>query len=260
MASIDMLSMHTEKMQSFKRFEHHQEEELHVLAVDDSNIDRKVIERLLKISSCKVTAVDSGKRALQLLGLDVDYNKTCSASGGVGALKVNMIITDYWMPGMTGYELLKKIKESSLFKEIPVVIMSSENVLPRINRCLEEGAEDFLVKPVQLSDVKRLRKNLTRDDYCLHQQHQIMADIKDSGISNKRKLNESASDKLTDAASPSSPVSIIPSPESSSPSSTASSPTSTISSISMASPTKSSMIESPSRRFRPTTDEILSLM
>ncbi|PQQ08454.1 two-component response regulator ARR5-like [Prunus yedoensis var. nudiflora] len=44
--------------------------ELHVLAVDDSHVDRKVIERLLKISSCKVTAVDSGTRALQYLGLD----------------------------------------------------------------------------------------------------------------------------------------------------------------------------------------------
>ncbi|KAI3931386.1 hypothetical protein MKX01_040303 [Papaver californicum] len=256
MATIDMLSMHTEKLQNFKRFDHHQEEELHVLAVDDSNIDRKVIERLLKISSCKVTAVDSGKRALQLLGLDVDYNKTCSSSG---ALKVNMIITDYWMPGMTGYELLKKIKKSSLFKEIPVVIMSSENVLPRINRCLEEGAEDFLVKPVQLSDVKRLKNHITSDDY-LHQQHQIMVDFKDSAISNKRKLNDS-SNHLIDGV-PSSPMSTISSAVStvSSPSSMLSSPTSTISSISIASSTNSSMMESPSRRFRPTTDEILSLI
>ncbi|KAL5845039.1 hypothetical protein ACOSQ4_010997 [Xanthoceras sorbifolium] len=33
-------------------------EELHILAVDDSSVDRKVIERLLKMSSCKVTAVE----------------------------------------------------------------------------------------------------------------------------------------------------------------------------------------------------------
>lgn len=84
-------------------------QELHVLAVDDSLVDRKVIERLLKISSCKgliffflnwgsfgsgiwcnsvclsvemlffflifaVTAVESGRRALQYLGLDGDKN------------------------------------------------------------------------------------------------------------------------------------------------------------------------------------------
>jgi two-component response regulator (ARR-A family) len=46
--------------------------ELHVLAVDDSFVDRKVIERLLKISACKVTTVESGTRALQYLGLDGD--------------------------------------------------------------------------------------------------------------------------------------------------------------------------------------------
>ncbi|GKG16777.1 two-component response regulator ARR5-like protein, partial [Tanacetum coccineum] len=49
-------------------------------------------------------------------------------------LKVNLIMTDYSMPGMTGFELLKKIKNSSTLKEIPVVIMSSENSLTRIDR------------------------------------------------------------------------------------------------------------------------------
>lgn len=129
--------------------------EMHVLAVDDSLVDRKVIERLLQISSCKVTAVESGSRALQYLGLDGD--KSSAAMDGV---KVNLIITDYSMPGMTGYELLKKIKGSSALREIPVVIMSSENVLARINRCLEEGAEEFLMKPVKLSDVKRIKDSL----------------------------------------------------------------------------------------------------
>ncbi|XP_010539939.1 PREDICTED: two-component response regulator ARR7 [Tarenaya hassleriana] len=131
--------------------------ELHVLAVDDSFVDRKVIERLLRISACKVTAVESGTRALQYLGLDGE-----NGAADLMDLKVNLIMTDYSMPGITGYELLKKIKESSELKEIPVVIMSSENILPRIVRCLEEGAEDFLVKPVKLSDVKRLKESIVK--------------------------------------------------------------------------------------------------
>ncbi|CAA7035002.1 unnamed protein product [Microthlaspi erraticum] len=130
---------------------------LHVLAVDDSHVDRKFIERLLRVSSCKVTVVDSATRALQYLGLDVEKK-----SVGLEDLKVNLIMTDYSMPGMTGYELLKKIKESSAFRDIPVVVMSSENILPRIDRCLEEGAEDFLLKPVKLSDVTRLRDSLMK--------------------------------------------------------------------------------------------------
>ncbi|KAL8111907.1 hypothetical protein AgCh_019562 [Apium graveolens] len=149
--------------------------DVHVLAVDDSLIDRKVIERLLKITSCKVTAVDSGRRALQFLGLDEE-----KTSVGFNGLKVDMIITDYCMPGMTGYELLKKIKGSSTFREVPVVIMSSENVLARIDRCLEEGAEDFIVKPVKLSDVKRLKDYVFGEDKVVTQDRRT----------NKRKLQD----------------------------------------------------------------------
>ncbi|KAL4186216.1 hypothetical protein AMTRI_Chr09g13070 [Amborella trichopoda] len=129
-----------------------EEEELHVLAVDDSLIDRIVIERLLRSSAYKVTTAESGPRALELLGLGEEESYENP--------KVNMIITDYCMPEMTGYDLLKRVKESKTLKEIPVVIMSSENVPTRINRCLAEGAEDFILKPLKLSDVKRLRNHM----------------------------------------------------------------------------------------------------
>jgi hypothetical protein len=42
------------------------------------------------------------------------------------------------VPGMTGYELLKRVKESAALRDILVVIMSSKNVPTRITRCLEE--------------------------------------------------------------------------------------------------------------------------
>lgn len=121
-------------------------------------------------------------------------------------IEVNLIITDYCMPGMTGYDLLRKIKESKFLKDIPVVIMSSENVPSRINRyslkthsnlqslqifssriegftfwttcfsvltwleswwvliirCLDEGAEEFFLKPVQMADVSKLRPHMMR--------------------------------------------------------------------------------------------------
>ncbi|KAK8934909.1 Two-component response regulator ARR3 [Platanthera zijinensis] len=120
---------------------------LHVLAVDDNSVDRAFIVRLLANFRHRVTAVESGVRALELLGMDPD---------------VSMIITDYWMPEMTGFELLKRIKESKELKKIPVVIMSSENVPTRITMCLKEGAEEFLLKPVQQSDVSRLFSRLMR--------------------------------------------------------------------------------------------------
>uniref|UniRef100_A0A2C9V6W1 Response regulatory domain-containing protein n=1 Tax=Manihot esculenta TaxID=3983 RepID=A0A2C9V6W1_MANES len=138
----------------------------HVLAVDDSLIDRKLIERLLKISSYQVTTVDSGSKALQFLGLHEDEQsnpETPSVSPEHNQeVEVNLIITDYCMPGMTGYDLLKKIKESSSLRNIPVVIMSSENVPSRITRCLEEGAEEFFLKPVQLSDLNKLKPHMLK--------------------------------------------------------------------------------------------------
>ncbi|XP_010277318.1 PREDICTED: two-component response regulator ORR3-like [Nelumbo nucifera] len=134
-------------------------ERLHVLAVDDSSIDRKLIEKLLKSSSYRVTTVESGKRALELLGLGKE-------NSFFKEQKVNMIITDYCMPEMTGFDLLKRVKESSALKEIPVVILSSENVPTRINRCLEEGAEEFLLKPLRQSDVSRLHNHMTRVNRC----------------------------------------------------------------------------------------------
>ncbi|KAM0924520.1 hypothetical protein ACQ4PT_004811 [Festuca glaucescens] len=151
----------------------------HVLAVDDSSVDRAVISGILRSSKFRVTAVDSGKRALELLGsvclrlfnlnLPLPLAIVCvlhvlplTSFLGLQEANVSMIITDYWMPEMTGYELLKKVKESSKLKGIPVVIMSSENVPTRITRCMEEGAEDFLLKPVQPSDVSRLCNRVLR--------------------------------------------------------------------------------------------------
>ncbi|KAJ8760161.1 hypothetical protein K2173_011017 [Erythroxylum novogranatense] len=137
------------------------ESKFHVLAVDDSLIDRKLIEKLLK-TSYQVTTVDSGSKALEFLGLHGDdeqsnaTNPPSVSPNNHQEVEVNLIITDYCMPGMTGYDLLKKVKESSSLRNIPVVIMSSENVPSRITRCLEEGAEEFFLKPVQLSDLNRL--------------------------------------------------------------------------------------------------------
>ncbi|KAE8735755.1 Two-component response regulator ARR5 [Hibiscus syriacus] len=158
--------------------------QFHVLAVDDSLIDRKLIERLLKTSSYQVTAVDSGRKALEFLGLNNHDNEDEERNSSVASVSsddqqvgVNLIITDYCMPGMTGYDLLRKIKQSSSFKDIPVVIMSSENIPSRINRCLEDGAEEFFLKPVQLSDVNKLRPHLMKG---------IRSDENQSNI-NKRK-------------------------------------------------------------------------
>ncbi|CAN1852682.1 Two-component response regulator ARR3, partial [Linum perenne] len=211
-------------------------EEVHVLAVDDSLIDRKVIERLLRNSAYKVTVVDSGMRALQFLGLDGgEQNRSSFGNFDVSLqfslkIKVDLIITDYCMPEMTGYDLLKKIKGSSTFSEIPVVIMSSENVITRIDRCLEEGAEDFIVKPVKPADVERLRGYMTTTKEK-NQDHQRV---------NKRKQRDGC-DSCSDLSTASSTATT----------STSTSPSSSVPSSSVSSPgSPSSVPESPTRKLK----------
>ncbi|KMZ70437.1 Response regulator 2 [Zostera marina] len=125
--------------------------DLHILAVDDSSVDRKLIERLLRSSPFRVTIVDSVKKALELLG-------------SLHTPKVDMIITDYSMPEMTGYDLLKRVKACSALREIPVVIVSSDNIPQRITRCLEDGAEEFLLKPLRQPDLSRLYNLMLRNN------------------------------------------------------------------------------------------------
>ncbi|XP_023550892.1 two-component response regulator ARR9-like isoform X2 [Cucurbita pepo subsp. pepo] len=56
-----------------------QQQHFHVLAVDDSLLERKVLEKLLTISSsCEVTCVDSGDKALRYLGLLDDLDNFSS--------------------------------------------------------------------------------------------------------------------------------------------------------------------------------------
>jgi two-component response regulator ARR-A family len=90
--------------------------EKHVLAVDNKFVDRATIARILRDSRYRVTAVESATRALELLAMDLLPD-------------VSMIITDYWMPGMTGYELLKRVKKSAALRGIYVVIMSSMTIV-----------------------------------------------------------------------------------------------------------------------------------
>ncbi|KAL8030877.1 hypothetical protein ABFX02_14G314400 [Erythranthe guttata] len=120
-------------------------------------------------------------------------------------------MTDYSMPGISGYDLLKRIKDSS-WKDVPVVVMSSENVQSRINMCLEGGAEEFLLKPVKLSDLRKLHSHLVMNTDSCSESFPTVLDIdnqdsviccegeidKNCSITNKRKATLATSSDLSD--------------------------------------------------------------
>ncbi|KAL1555381.1 two-component response regulator ORR9-like isoform X1 [Salvia divinorum] len=172
------------------------ESQFHVLAVDDSLIDRKLIEMLLKKTSYQVTTVDSGSKALEFLGWNEKSSDEAFFSPKINQeVEVNLIITDYCMPGMTGYDLLKKIKESAVLRDIPVVIMSSENVPSRINRCLEEGADEFFLKPVRLADVNKLKPHIMKTKTKESQKPQNQDDDDDEKENQESEENNNSGNK-----------------------------------------------------------------
>lgn len=71
----------------------------------------------------------------------------------------DLIITDIRMPEMRGDDFLNWIKSNELFKQIPVIILSSEDSTSERVRLLEEGAEDYIVKPFNPMELKiRIKK------------------------------------------------------------------------------------------------------
>ena len=71
----------------------------------------------------------------------------------------DLIISDIYMPNMTGAEFLDYLKKNDLFKSIPFVILSSEDSTSQKIALLEKGADDYISKPFNPMELKvRLKK------------------------------------------------------------------------------------------------------
>ena len=60
---------------------------------------------------------------------------------------ISIILTDLQMPNMDGIELIKRVKESGYFKDIPIIVLSSKEGSEDRIKCLRMGADDYIVKP-----------------------------------------------------------------------------------------------------------------
>jgi len=71
---------------------------------------------------------------------------------------VDLIISDYSMPEMNGFEFLMLLKGNELFKHIPIIFLSGEDSTATRIKLLEHGADDFILKPFNPMEL-RLRIN-----------------------------------------------------------------------------------------------------
>lgn len=58
-----------------------------------------------------------------------------------------VIISDYQLEGMSGFELLERLQSSGFYKDIPFVMLSGKSKSDNRIKCLEAGAADFIIKP-----------------------------------------------------------------------------------------------------------------
>jgi DNA-binding response OmpR family regulator len=71
----------------------------------------------------------------------------------------DLIISDIYMPNMSGAEFLDYLKKNELFRSIPFVILSSEDSTSQKIALLEKGADDYISKPFNPMELKvRLKK------------------------------------------------------------------------------------------------------
>jgi DNA-binding response OmpR family regulator len=59
----------------------------------------------------------------------------------------DLILSDYNTPQLTGLDLIDQVKASDFFKNIPIIILSGEESSEKRIKCLDRGADDFIVKP-----------------------------------------------------------------------------------------------------------------
>lgn len=74
----------------------------------------------------------------------------------------DLIITDLNTPKMGGLELIKQIKASDFFNSIPIIVLSGEESSEMIVKCLDAGADDFIVKPFNPKELEARIKVVLR--------------------------------------------------------------------------------------------------
>ena len=92
----------------------------------------------------------------------IPESKVIEATDGVDALKklssetIDIIIADINMPIMDGIKLLSLVRGNASFKDIPVIIVTTEGAEEDRKKALAIGANDYLTKPIQTQELIRL--------------------------------------------------------------------------------------------------------
>lgn len=126
---------------------------INVLVVDDNATNRRILEESLRVWGMKVTSVDGGKAAL-------DNMKKAEIMG----CPFDIVLVDYMMPGMDGFQLAEKIKTDPSIANVTVIMLTSAGLRGDVAMCVELGISDYLLKPIKQQQLLETITNSLQKD------------------------------------------------------------------------------------------------
>ena len=120
-------------------------EEGRILVVDDNALNRDMLSRRLSRRGYDVTVAEDGQQALDAIGQE----------------RFDLILLDWMMPGLSGIDVLKKIREDYTAVQLPVIMATAKTEAEDIVEALRLEANDYVTKPLNFDVVNaRMRTQL----------------------------------------------------------------------------------------------------
>ncbi|MBM3986656.1 MAG: response regulator [Planctomycetes bacterium] len=105
---------------------------MRALVIDDSAVIRTVLTRILTKLGFEVVQAAHGKEALE-----------CLRGGPLPAIA----LVDWNMPEMNGYEFIRSVRQSSEWRDLPLMMVTTETEMEQVVKALAAGANEYLMKP-----------------------------------------------------------------------------------------------------------------
>ena len=112
---------------------------MRLLTVDDSAIVRKIIRAAADVLEFELSEAENGKEALEYM----EETKE----------EIDLILLDWNMPVMDGYQFLLELKSRDKYKRIPVMMVTTESEKENIVKAIKAGAIHYMVKPFTMEEL-----------------------------------------------------------------------------------------------------------
>lgn len=118
------------------------------LIVDDSLLMRHIVKKNLKsLGFSNILEAENGGQALEILRED----------------RVGLILSDWTMPGMTGLDLLKKIRDDDDLKDTPFIMVTAEGLKGNIQDAVTAGVSNYITKPFTPETLGEIIKTVLKE-------------------------------------------------------------------------------------------------